>query len=215
MWFEFSLSLLLGYLLGSIPFSQITAKLVKNIDLRQVGSKNVGGMNTMHNIGLGWGLLAGSMDVLKGAAALSIAELLGVPFPFLLWAGLAALLGHNWPLWLDFKGGKGIATILGISAWLAFPETLLGFIIGLITYFVSRRNISLTALAGFITIVAAMVYRGRPNEMPMLILGCIAVMIAASMPSGLELLRKQGGIKAYLQNPRAVYEQDFDHLEDA
>ncbi|MDH5507517.1 MAG: glycerol-3-phosphate acyltransferase, partial [Anaerolineae bacterium] len=126
------ISIVLGYFLGSIPFTQIVAKSVKGIDLRQVGSKNVGGRNTAHNVGLGWGIFAGALDVLKGLAAMVCADKLGVPQAAQYWAGLAAIAGHNWPVWLGFRGGKGIAVTLGLLAWVAFPEALIVFFVGAI-----------------------------------------------------------------------------------
>ena len=105
---ETHISLVLGYLIGSIPFPFIIAKWRKGIDLREVGSKNVGGMNAINNLGVGWGFFAGAMDVVKGVTALVVANAIGSPYPEFYWAGLAAVAGHNWPIWLNFKGGKGI-----------------------------------------------------------------------------------------------------------
>ncbi|MBT6152067.1 MAG: hypothetical protein HOH75_08760, partial [Chloroflexi bacterium] len=75
---NFIISIVLGYLIGAIPFTQIVAKWRKGIDLREVGSKNVGGMNTINTIGLGWGLFAGILDVLKGILSLIVANGIGV-----------------------------------------------------------------------------------------------------------------------------------------
>jgi glycerol-3-phosphate acyltransferase PlsY len=205
---ETILGIILGYLLGSIPFTQITAKLVKGIDLRTVGSKNVGGMNTIHNVGLGWGLLSGGFDVFKGLIAVEVAQLLGADYPQNLWAGLAAIAGHNWPVWLGFHGGKGIATTYGLSAWIGFPETLIGFVLGAVIYFSSKKNVVLAALVSFLFIPALMAVRGFPWEAPFVILGGLGIMIIATLPGALPFLRAPGGVRDYLNNPMQAYDDN-------
>src|SRR3972149_5513627 len=108
------LSIASGYLLGSIPFTQLMARWRKGIDLRTVGSQNVGGMNAMRNVGWGWGFAAGLADFFKGMAALALARSLvggeaALAFgPLYYLAGLAAIVGHNYPGWLEVCGGKGV-----------------------------------------------------------------------------------------------------------
>jgi len=104
--------LVAAYLLGSIPFSYIVARR-RGVDVRRVGSGNVGATNVMRSVGRGPGLIAFVLDFLKGAAATSLA--LGVlprgPLPAL--AAATAVLGHMYPVWLRFRGGKGVATGAG------------------------------------------------------------------------------------------------------
>jgi glycerol-3-phosphate acyltransferase PlsY len=199
--------ILLGYLLGSIPFTYITAKLVKGIDLREVGSKNVGGTNAIHNIGVGWGLTAGILDVAKGLLAVILTQKIGATFPQNLWAGLAAVAGHNWPVWLRFKGGKGISTTLGLSAWIAFPETLIGFLVGLTTYFLTKKNVIVATLVGLTSIAALMFIFGRPPEAPMIILGSFVIMTVATLPNIINTIRSPEGIGGYFKNPAKDYEK--------
>src|SRR3989304_4215141 len=120
------ISLLLSYLLGSIPFSLIVGRLAKGVDLRTVGSGNVGGNNLIANAGPLWGLLGGGLDAAKGAAAMWLAGILGVSYPISFLSGLFVVVGHNWSLWVGFCGGKGLATAFGALAWLAWPEALAG-----------------------------------------------------------------------------------------
>lgn len=105
----------LSYLLGSVPSAYIAARIMGQRDPRQVGSRNVGGMNVLRNIGLAPGLLTIALDVGKGFAAAAIsARLAG---PSWCWAALpVAVAAHNWMPWLGFHGGKGIAVTTGVLA---------------------------------------------------------------------------------------------------
>ncbi|MGE5588388.1 MAG: glycerol-3-phosphate acyltransferase [Clostridia bacterium] len=104
----------LSYVIGSIPFSYLAAMVFKKIDLRKVGSRNVGTTNVLKSAGLIPGLLAAVGDCGKGVVAVLIAR---ATAPELSWvtfaAGLLAVVGHNWPIWLGFHGGGGLATCIG------------------------------------------------------------------------------------------------------
>ncbi len=200
------LALLLGYLLGSIPFTQLVARWRKGLDLRTVGSGNVGGMNTIQNVGLFWGLLAGTLDVAKGLAAILLTQALGAPQPWHLWAGLAAVAGHNWPIWLRFRGGKGIAVTLGLGAYVAFPEMLIGFLLGLLVLKLTR-NVVLMATAGFLTAIALLPLFDRPPEAAHVLWGGVAIMLIATLPNALRTLTTPGALRDYLKNPMKVYEK--------
>lgn len=206
MGYKILAGILIGYFLGSIPFTQIIAKYLKGIDLREVGSKNVGGINTMHSVGLGWGLLGGALDVLKATAAISIAIWLGITPPNHIWAGVAAVAGHNWPIWLKFKGGKGIATIIGGSLRISPIETILGFITGVIVHKFTK-NILVTTMIGFSTIVIFMVVFENPREAPWLVWSGVILMISADLPEIIDTLRRPNGLKDYFDRPKKVYDK--------
>jgi len=107
----------IGYLLGSIPSAYIAARLIKSKDIRQLGGGNVGALNTLKEVGKGAGVAVMLADIAKGAMAGVIARwLLDVPQLFMLAAGLAAVAGHNWSIFLKFTGGKGMATTIGVLA---------------------------------------------------------------------------------------------------
>ena len=112
------LSLIIAYLLGSIPTAYIAVRLKKGIDIRQVGSRNMGAMNSIYTIGFGWGLMVLLSDVAKGSLAVFLARSLGTPVIVEMLAGVVAVLGHNFPVWLKFKGGKGGATAIGVAIFL-------------------------------------------------------------------------------------------------
>src|SRR5215472_19333646 len=102
-----------AYLLGSIPFSQILASWRTGLNLHEVGEGNVGSRNVWHVAGPSWGLLAALLDCLKGYAVYTLSGAF-VPQPGMLLAGIAVLLGHQFPIFLRGRGGKGLATALGV-----------------------------------------------------------------------------------------------------
>ena len=111
------IAIIIGYLLGSIPSAYIAARLIKGKDIRRIGGGNVGARNTFQEVGKGAGIAVGIFDVGKGAAAVAIAQwALDVPETFVLAVGLAAVVGHIWPIYLKFSGGNGLATTIGVLA---------------------------------------------------------------------------------------------------
>jgi glycerol-3-phosphate acyltransferase PlsY len=105
---------LFGYLLGSIPFGLILAKLFSQVDPRKMGSKNIGATNIFRTAGKTLGILTLIGDILKGVAPIWIATQWGLPDYWIAIAGASPFLGHIFPIFLGFKGGKGVATALGI-----------------------------------------------------------------------------------------------------
>jgi len=120
--------LLLGaYLLGSVPFAQVLAR-IKGVDLREVGTGNVGAGNLTHEFGKGWGALAAVLDGLKGFFPVWIARKAGLGLGAAGLAGLAAVIGHNWSIWLRGRSGRGMATSAGVL--LGIDPALLVWTIG-------------------------------------------------------------------------------------
>jgi len=107
-----------AYFLGSIPSAYISGRLRKGIDIRQVGSRNMGAMNVFYSIGFISGLLVLLVDIGKGAAAIALARLLEVPVPVEFIAGAVAVIGHSFPVWLKFRGGRGGAPLIGVLVFL-------------------------------------------------------------------------------------------------
>ena len=132
------LSLLIGYLLGSMPSGFLAGRWLKNIDLRTIGSGSTGATNVLRNVGKGPALVVFLIDVGKGAAAVLIARALGLGDWIQMLAGLTALAGHIWPVWLGFKGGKAVATGLGLFLGLAWPVGLASFGVFLAVFSLSR-----------------------------------------------------------------------------
>ena len=131
-------SLVLGYLLGSIPSGWLAGRWLKDIDLRELGSGSTGATNVLRQVGKGPALVVFLIDVGKGAAAVLIARALGLGDWIQVLAGLTALAGHIWPVWLGFKGGKAVATGLGLFLGLAWPVGLASFGVFLAVFSLSR-----------------------------------------------------------------------------
>ncbi len=115
----------LAYLVGSVPFAFLFARRKLHLDIRLVGSGNVGATNVFRVAGSGAGLLTVLFDVAKGAAVVVVARRFGAGQGVCASAGVAAVAGHIYPVWLGFRGGKGVATTCGAFAVLAPPAMLL------------------------------------------------------------------------------------------
>ena len=144
-------SLILGYLLGSIPSGWLAGRWLKDIDLRELGSGSTGATNVLRQVGKGPALVVFLIDVGKGAAAVLIARALGLGDWIQVLAGLTALAGHIWPVWLGFKGGKAVATGLGMFLGLAWPVGLASFGVFMAVFSLSRL-VSLASVLAAITL---------------------------------------------------------------
>jgi len=113
-----AIAIIAAYLIGSFPSAYIAGRLRKGIDIRQVGTRNMGAMNVFYQVGFVAGILVLAVDIGKGAAAVALARWLGVPEIAELLAGAAAVTGHGFPVFLKFHGGRGGATCIGVFAFL-------------------------------------------------------------------------------------------------
>jgi glycerol-3-phosphate acyltransferase PlsY len=149
-----ALSLFGGYFLGSIPFGLLAARL-KGVDIRQQGSGNIGATNVWRVCGWRFGLPVFALDVLKGVAAVLLAHWLAVHFSGdASWDGivaaLACIIGHSFPVWLGFKGGKGVATSLGVFLGLMWLPS----VIALALWFIVFKMSGYVSLASIVAAVA-------------------------------------------------------------
>jgi glycerol-3-phosphate acyltransferase PlsY len=151
-------SLLVGYLLGSIPFGLILTKLAGQGDVRQIGSGNIGATNVLRTGSKGLAALTLLLDVLKGTAAV----LIGAQFaPYAAMAGgFGAFLGHLFPVWLGFRGGKGVATFIGVALGLYWPAAIAFCVVWLLVA-VTTRYSSLAALVASAATVGALAVTDR------------------------------------------------------
>src|SRR5215468_6400654 len=146
----YPVALLIGYLLGSIPFGLILTRLAGTADLRTIGSGNIGATNVLRTGRKGLAAATLLLDMLKGTVAVLIAGYLAGPNAAML-AALGAFLGHLFPVWLKFRGGKGVAVYIGVLIGLFWPAALFFCLLWLATAFTSRYS-SLSALvAAFVT----------------------------------------------------------------
>jgi glycerol-3-phosphate acyltransferase PlsY len=139
---------ILGYLLGSIPFGLLLTKSAGLGDIRDIGSGNIGATNVLRTGNKGLAAATLVLDALKGAAAVLIARALVYDENIVLFAGLAAVLGHLFPVWLGFKGGKGVAAGLGVLLAIAWPIGVIACAVWLLVAAFARLS-SLAALAAF------------------------------------------------------------------
>ena len=178
------LLLALGYLLGSMPNGYLAGRWLKDIDLRQCGSGSTGATNVLRNVGKGPALVVFLLDVGKGALAVLLAKSFGLNDWVQVLAGLAALAGHIWPMWLGWKGGKAVATGLGMFLGLAWP-------VGLACFGLFMAVISISRIVSLSSVVAAI-------GLPVLMLisgGSSAYLVVSLVASVLVLWRHRSNIE--------------------
>jgi len=163
---DWGLALMLGYALGSVPFGLLLAKAAGKGDIRQVGSGNIGATNVLRTGSKRLAAATLVLDCLKGAAAVVIAERLFLN-EAALFAATGALVGHLYPVWLKFRGGKGVATLLGILVPLFWPAALAYALIWAWLLFMIRIS-SVAGLAAAVSAPVTVALIGRIDLMPML-----------------------------------------------
>lgn len=150
-----ALSLLLGYLLGSIPFGLVLTRLTGEPDIREIGSGNIGATNVLRTGNKGVAALTLLLDAGKAAGAGYIAlSLFGAPMQYV--AAAAALFGHCYPVWLRFKGGKGVATFFGSLLALVWPVGLIAAATWLLVAFTTRYSSAAALSAALFATVASL-----------------------------------------------------------
>ena len=129
------LAIVFAYLIGSFPSAYVAGRLLKRIDIREVGTRNMGAMNVFYKVGFWPGIAVLAVDIGKGAAAVAIVRWLGAPVIVQLLAGAAVVLGHSFTVFLNFRGGRGGATCIGVLVFLmpwGIPFYLAVFGLGLL-----------------------------------------------------------------------------------
>lgn len=152
---------ILGFLLGSFPTAYLMGRWRRNIDIRGVGSRNPGATNIGREVGIVAGIFVLAVDAVKGAIALIVGQQLGVPATVLYFTALAAVVGHNFSPFLKFQGGKGAATVLGISMLMLWQITAISGAIGLLMLAATRHVVwAMTAI--FLALNALTIATGQP-----------------------------------------------------
>jgi glycerol-3-phosphate acyltransferase PlsY len=165
------LALALGYLFGSIPFGLILARLGGKGDIREIGSGSIGATNVLRTGSKRLAALTLILDCLKATAAIVIARMLFAdPLNELAerYAAAGALLGHLYPVWLKFRGGKGVATLLGILIGLWFPAGILAYAIIWLGLLLTVRISSVAGMAAALSAPVAAYIFGKRDLVPML-----------------------------------------------
>jgi glycerol-3-phosphate acyltransferase PlsY len=169
---ETILPLLVGYIMGSVPFGLILTRLTGGGDLRAIGSGNIGATNVLRTGKKGVAVATLLLDLGKGLAAVLVARHVWPGAEPL--AALAVVLGHCFPVWLKFKGGKGVATLMGVSLGLAWPIGLVYAVVWLGVLFTSRIS-SLGGMSAAVAAPVAAVLFGHAAYVP--VLGLLALLV--------------------------------------
>lgn len=204
------LGIIISYLVGSIPTAYIFGRLIKGVDIRKFGSGNVGATNALRLLGKGWGVTVLVLDILKGALPVIIlAELFGAKThltldTFCILIGLSCICGHNWTIFLKFKGGKGVATTLGVLIGLSAKIAGLKVILGL-TIFIWLATFILSRIISLASVMAALSFPlltllFRPSY-PIILIGLLL--------SAFIILRHKSNIKRILkgQEPKLNFKK--------
>ena len=154
---QYALAALFGYLLGSVPFGLLITRAAGLGDVRKIGSGNIGATNVLRTGNKGLAALTLLLDALKGTAAVLIAGRYGPDLAIV--AGFFAFLGHLFPVWLNFKGGKGVATYLGVLAGLMWKVALV-FAAVWLTVALLLRYSSLAAIAAAVAVPLSLLFMG-------------------------------------------------------
>lgn len=193
--------LLLAYLLGSIPFGYLLVRVFRKEDIRAVGSGNIGATNVARSGAKGLGLLTLLLDLLKGLAAVLVARQVapggpGYPSDLAVGAAVAAVVGHVFPVWLGFRGGKGVATALGVFLGLA-PRVALAALSVFVLLVAITRIVSLASIfaAAALPVFAMLLL---PDRSPAYLGGVIFLAL-------LVILKHQGNIARLLNGTEARF----------
>ncbi len=188
------LVLLGGYLLGSIPFAFLLARRLRGIDLRRAGSGNVGATNVMRTAGTRTAIAVAALDVMKGAAAVVLVDRAAPGLVAPVAAGVAAILGHIYPVWLRFRGGKGVATTFGVFGVLAPLGAVLCVACFVGTVWVTRY-VSLGSIVGILALGPFAYLTDAPMPVVVAALMATALVIDRHRPN---LSRLQAGTESRL-----------------
>jgi glycerol-3-phosphate acyltransferase PlsY len=197
------IAIVLGYLLGSIPTAYIVTRLARGEDVRRLGGGNVGGLNVYREVGKAAAALVAAVDLAKGAAAVAIAYwLLNVSQPFVLAAAVAAVVGHNWMVWLKFSGGKGMgAAIGGLFVLLPLFHYSLGlafFFAVLAIVFAITRNVAMSMGLGLLSLpfIGWLGMQSAPFVIYSVVLGLI--ILAKFIPTAISAAARTRSVKGFI-----------------
>jgi glycerol-3-phosphate acyltransferase PlsY len=176
----FGLLILGAYLLASVPAAYLVARWSRGIDIRQYGSGNVGAANVLTVVSKRWAIPVVIFDIGKGVLAIWVAQLLGLAVVEQIAVGLATIIGHNWPVFLRFQGGRGIFTSLGVILILS---PIVGLIILVIAYsFAPFRKLSLGVFIALVSLPILSWFLSQPpgseGQLP-ITLGYLAILVIA------------------------------------
>ena len=166
-----------AYLVGSVSPSYLLVRFRTGQDVRQTRSRNAGTLNTYHRLGLMGALVVLALDVGKGALAVLVPTIVGAPGWTVFATAPLVLMGHNWPVFLQFRGGQGAAVLLGVSLGL-FPAVTAACIIPIALVIIVFRNVVLGSATGYVLVCVALIIVG--TEWPMVMLSVLLTVLAGA-----------------------------------
>jgi glycerol-3-phosphate acyltransferase PlsY len=192
-----TIAIVCGYIFGSFPSAYIAGRLRKGIDIRKVGTQNMGAMNVLYQVGVAEGVLVLLIDAAKGIGAILLARWLGVPVFIQLCAGVAAVIGHSFPVFLKFHGGLGGATSLGILLFL-MPEAIPFYVVITVVGLVITRNLTFAYGVAFscFPFVGWLIYHSAAWVIFSIVL---LLLVAANNIAGIKEIFRQGWRRAILR----------------
>ena len=173
MFLSRTLSILLSYLCGSISFAYLSGRLLRGIDLRHYGSHKLSGSNVYYHIGLPAMILVGILDIGKAILPTWTAQRLGLVLATTVATGMAAMVGHNWSLFLGLQGGRGIGAAIGMLL-VVFPWGVLWLLAGAI---LGRLVPKMAAGPAFIAIGTLPIFAGALSQPTLVVWGCVFVLL--------------------------------------
>ena len=197
--------ILIGYLFGSIPSAYIFTRMKTGKDIRQIGGGNVGGYNTFKEAGILPAIGVAIVDLGKGAAAVAIAYwALNLDKPYVLTAAIGAVIGHNWMVWLKFKGGRGMGTTMGTLAVLtpvygyAVPEFLI-FLSITVILMVITRNVALSMGTGLV-VLPFLAWLGMKDGMFVVWSVIVGLLVALKFaPTAIQVITQSENLKEFIR----------------
>ena len=208
---KIALALAVGYLIGSVPAAYLGSRLVRGIDIRRVGSGNVGASNVWNSVGKRWLFPFGAFDLfVQGMGTPLFARALGLDIEWQAAAGLLAVVGHNWPVFLRFEGGRGVAPAAGVMIVLARLELAVFILVGVAGWRLTKAA-PVWVLVGFGLLVPLSLYWGRPDAIVLLMGGLLLVTVVKRLTSN--KLRGTGVPARQLIVNRLLFDRDIADRE--
>jgi glycerol-3-phosphate acyltransferase PlsY len=186
--------MVVSYLIGSVPTGYLAARLVKGIDIRTVGSGSIGATNVRRVMGQRWAVFVSITDMLKGALALLVTATSAGTEPWILsLVGFAVVMGHDYPIWLKFKGGKGVATTYGVVFFLwPFASFAIALLSGAIWYAIMTTT-RYVSLASMMSLLALPLFFWMLDAPFSFILGSLVLALFALYRHGTNIVRLSQG----------------------
>ncbi|HEY3316041.1 MAG TPA: glycerol-3-phosphate acyltransferase [Bacillota bacterium] len=187
-----------GYLFGSMPTAYFLGRWLKGIDIRRVGARNMGSLNAFRVLGPFWGAVTFLVDAGKGVLAVAFARWSNWSEAAIMLAGIMAVVGHNWPFFLGFKGGKGAATSLGVVAATQPPELTIVLAVVIACYALTR-NVSFGLGLAFVALPFLNIYLSKSPELVTLSWALLALMAMRLGTSTREVYEAaQGSLRRFI-----------------